>query len=627
MATRFYLRDDASDLGAGALGAGNVAKLASPVRGSGLVASDAVATVAGPTGGVIVKKGGNSIYFTTKQLNAVALGGIITVNLWMEESNVAANAGPQCNFEVLNADGSYAYFWTGTEEGVELSAGGRTLHSWTFDPSNISLTQGQRLAFDIWFNDAGGNMVSGHTVDLGYNGSGAAADGDSWIEFPETIVEAGITVALGRAAETDTAQAITASVPAAPPAPETTRVARARVWGEASWTAAATGVFVIGTSQLDGPDTLGATAFDDVWGGPDDELTGLKRFEITQGRDSQLANMDAGSMTLDVRDPLGRYNPENPDSPIADEIPSRLHPVRLLAELNGVIYRLFVGWIRSVQWEPQGRRGMAQFECVDLFYRLSKERPTIAATGPTTTGVAIGLILDAIDYTDPALRSLSTTGHAIPNFSADGLVTGLQLIEGLLDADRGLFYIVGGVAVFESTSDRAARAPSGEIADKLRKATPGVSADSVIARQSVTRVGGVRQTYEDAAVALAWGSAESDAGDITTPYLTNDAEALSLATYIVNSQKTPIAPVREVRITNDDEELLEHILARVPGDRMTLSESHQGGGMRDDYYIERRTITGEESLFTASWIVSKSAGGAAFIVGVSALDGTDTLAF
>lgn len=191
-ATRFYLRDDTSELGASILGAGTVAKLASTTRGSGLIASDATATVLGPTTGQRIKKTSNSVYFVTEPLNAVSLGGVISVNLWMDENGAAANAGAQLNIEVLNQNGSVASFWTSSEKGTELPVAGRTAQSWTFDPAGLSLTQGQRLAFEVFFNDAGGTMAAGQTVTLGYSGSGAAADGDSWVELPETITLASV---------------------------------------------------------------------------------------------------------------------------------------------------------------------------------------------------------------------------------------------------------------------------------------------------------------------------------------------------------------------------------------------------------------------------------------------------
>ena len=94
-------------------------------------------------------------------------------------------------------------------------------------------------------------------------------------------------------------------------------------------------------------------------------------------------------------------------------------------------------------------------------------RPIIAATGPTTTGAAIGIILDSVGWTEPGMRSLDV-GDAIPDFSADGTKTALELIEELLVAERGILFVNGsGVVVYRSRNARASQASLATISDEF----------------------------------------------------------------------------------------------------------------------------------------------------------------
>jgi hypothetical protein len=409
----------------------------------------------------------------------------------------------------------------------------------------------------------------------------------------------------------------------APPPPSTAggTTPKPQIIAEVAWGSYPLGEFVLDVSAIGGSDTLGVSPYDTTFGGPYDQLK-LKSFRITQGKSAKLAQMEAGGATLDVRDPDGLLNPENPLSPLATQLDDRLHPVRVTGIYN-VAYPLFYGWVRSVQWEPSGRRGISQLECVDLFYLLDRVKPIIAATGPTTTGAAIGKILDFIQWIDPNLRSLSI-GDLIPNFVADGKKTGLQLIADLLEAERGLFFHRGdAVAVYESRLVRAARTSIDAVVDTMTMARPGLDVDRIVTKATVTRTGGLPQVFENTPATTKWQTSEGD--EIETPYLNNDTDAMGLAEYIVSSKKDPRSNVRDVEITNADPDLLVTMLARQPGERVSLSEAR--GGMAGDFHIERRELTGDGTSYKASWVVSRASEGVPFTLDTSTLDGTDVLVF
>lgn len=188
MATRLYLRDSASPRNGSALGA-NLYKYAGIEPGDSAVVSDALATVAGPTGGLLFRNGGLVTYWISQPFaKDIVLGANGTVaNLWMDESNAAANASAYFAFDVLAADNSYAGFWFQVVNGAELPVAGRAAQNWSFDPPARTLTKGQSLIFSIWIKDATAlTMAAGHTCSFSFNGP-SGADGDSWFEFPEDI--------------------------------------------------------------------------------------------------------------------------------------------------------------------------------------------------------------------------------------------------------------------------------------------------------------------------------------------------------------------------------------------------------------------------------------------------------
>lgn len=154
-----------------------------------MVVADALATVAGPTSGLIFRSGGLITYWISQPVAApITLGADGTIaNLWMDESNALANASAYFAFDILNANNSYGGFWFQIVNGAELPVAGRAAQNWSMDPGPILLGRGQSLICSVWIKDATAlTMAAGHTCSFSFNGS-AGADGDSWFEFPENI--------------------------------------------------------------------------------------------------------------------------------------------------------------------------------------------------------------------------------------------------------------------------------------------------------------------------------------------------------------------------------------------------------------------------------------------------------
>ena len=376
------------------------------------------------------------------------------------------------------------------------------------------------------------------------------------------------------------------------------------------WNAYNVGLLSFDHSLFDGPEVFGISPMDTIFGGTYDDVSArLKRATTARGRSNNLDVMLAGDATFDLRDPDGIFNPENVSGPLYGILEDRLHPVRWEGMTAGSSYSgLFTGWASRFTWQPNGRKGITQVECVDASYWLERVNPIIVGTGPTTTGAAIGLILDAAGLTDMAMRDLDA-GDAIPDFYADGSKTGLQLIQELLEAERGVFFIAGtGKATFRSRIARLVKTSVFTLADRMRAMASGVDFDSAKTRVRVSRVdglGAITYTAEAASTGGDWQRiGYNDLPEIQTTYLASDAQADMLAAWILPQVSSPSPPLYGVEIDNRDLDLLQQILTRELVDKITATAVK--GGTAGDYHIDRIEHNYESGKHSVSWLCSRA---------------------
>jgi len=117
---------------------------------------------------------------------AVTIAGNITFNLYALESNAAANATVAVSVSKYTGNDELAPFLTssfGTELGTSVG-----LCNWTGSPTSTALAAGDRIVFCVLITNATAQtMGGGFTVTLDYAGLTAAANGDAFITFTETI--------------------------------------------------------------------------------------------------------------------------------------------------------------------------------------------------------------------------------------------------------------------------------------------------------------------------------------------------------------------------------------------------------------------------------------------------------
>lgn len=375
-----------------------------------------------------------------------------------------------------------------------------------------------------------------------------------------------------------------------------------------AWQAYNVGTLTFDFSTFDGPDRFGVSIADASFDGPYDDVSArADRMLIQGGRSNTFEVMQGGTATVDLRDPDGLYNPNNPSSPLHDLLGDRLHPVQIIGGQtpSDSGHYLFYGWVRRLEWEPQGRRGITQLECVDFFYMLERIKPVIPSTGPTTTGAAIELVIAATLLADPGLYADVDAGDTIPDFSADGTLTGRELIEGLLAAERGTIYVREGVFRYRSRINRLLEPTLATIENEMHALGSGVDLDTPRSKVTVKRT---QNDYEAVAVAddditALVGVAETR---IETAYLSSDAAADDLAAWVLLAAQEPQRPLYNLGLDDRTAEQYTQLLTYGLGHRVAVTEDR--GNTTGDFYIEHVTheITARPRRHRCSWLLASA---------------------
>lgn len=347
-----------------------------------------------------------------------------------------------------------------------------------------------------------------------------------------------------------------------------------------------------------------------------DDLSGTGRymcqaFTITR----KMGDNHIGETKVDLvlNDVLpGRYNPKNTASALYGSI-RPMRPCKVQGSVDGVTYRdLAYAWLEEGEDDPEIGVNQARFQFRDVTLLLERaEGIIIAATGQTTVGAAIGLILNAIGW-DAGLRSLQT-GDVIPNFSADGSRNGLQLIEDLLKVDLGYFYHSRqNIVTYVDRYEPGRRASVGTF-QSAKAAIPGVSLSTVKNRATGQKEGSTDQTYSDATSITEFGY--GDHSKVESPYFRDDNQALSWAKWQVIQTKDPGSPFWAFDVSEGPTGYLDAILQAEFLDKATISTA---GLVNQTFTIKDMThYAGSGQLHRTSWVLAEIPGTVPALVGVA----------
>lgn len=328
------------------------------------------------------------------------------------------------------------------------------------------------------------------------------------------------------------------------------------------WQDSPAGIFVLDGSLLNSTDVLaglGAEQFTGTYDNVSTDVSDGPRIRI--GRDSALATFPASSCEFTLQRPgyPDFYNPNAiaGQSPLAALTPGfePMRPVRVRVTQSGTTTQIWYGYIRSATWDSEGQRCRIQAE--DLFLWLSRVRPTftaaeIAAAGVTNAATAIGFILTESGFTNTTLRDLGESGKRGINLTLAEQTTpdktALQLIGEVLEADRGAFWIQGGVATYRARTYKYERNSLASVQSEALRIGSGLDLDRIINRQTVTKTGSTPQQAQDISSQQRYGLA--DGTSIESDYLASDSDALQLANFILDATASPAPPI-SLTLDND----------------------------------------------------------------------------
>jgi len=131
----------------------------------------------------------------TKQLTAFTLTGLAQANLRALASTAASGISMRCEVAVVNSDGSSPTVWATwciDGSGTNIGELGTSEAASTANVSgdDLSVIDGQRLRIRLYLEDSANlAMQASKTATFFYNGTSAAASGDSYITFAQTLAE------------------------------------------------------------------------------------------------------------------------------------------------------------------------------------------------------------------------------------------------------------------------------------------------------------------------------------------------------------------------------------------------------------------------------------------------------
>ncbi len=292
------------------------------------------------------------------------------------------------------------------------------------------------------------------------------------------------------------------------------------------------------------------------------------------------------------------------------------HGVRTLLQFGGSIDALFAGGDGGLG----GNHGLDGNMAHLLLIHNNAPQPTQSAQLGTPTfdvipqeaaGLQIHSILDGVGWPSTALRSIDSGSAEMASISFD---TGAEILSTVLQiaetSERGRFFAdAAGTLTFEAATTVAAKVSQATFGDSPLEVqyaalqTRHDDADiwnQVVVTHDINGVTAATQYREDSTSISSYGPRllSVDVNLIAT------ADAAALASTLLATYKDPTTrPVQmELRATEDEAKLAQ-ILARQPGDRITIRRRPPGGGvLQFESIIEGLTIETEPSgLWRATW--------------------------
>jgi hypothetical protein len=275
------------------------------------------------------------------------------------------------------------------------------------------------------------------------------------------------------------------------------------------------------------------------------EIT-VQSVDFFRGKRTVLDSIAPGRCTIIAQDTTRAFDPYNEDSVYYDETDDTpgLSPLRQIKiSRNATV--VFRGRVVDFTYDYVGPRQIPLVTIIaadDLFILANTP---LAAFTPTeqSSSARLSAILDRPEVGYGALRDIGTGTTTLGAYPISEGTIALDYLRKIDAAERGRIFLrpSDGDLVFEPRIGNTLSAPVVEFADDgsgvpYREVYVEFSVDTVLNRVTVQRTGGTAQTATDSAsIALYFTQAET----ITDSLLSSDAQALTLADYLLSGEPEP----------------------------------------------------------------------------------------
>lgn len=311
-----------------------------------------------------------------------------------------------------------------------------------------------------------------------------------------------------------------------------------------------------------------------------DGAMGGSPISIKRGRQGELGRIEAGGISLMLDNGARKYDPEYASSPYYPNV-RPMTRCRLRATWSSVTYTLFTGYVSA--WAPAypgGQVAVVRVSASDAMNAIA--RATVSYTGNEFINWAILTVLTLIgwpaaDWVYDGAQSQVPSGSYLNQ-------NPLQLIQQLVEAENGLFFIQGdGKGRFQDRHWRIRNSTSaatfGNGAGELPYVDATLSYDEQLIYNDVqvTRAGGALQEAIDTASQASYGPRVLPRPGVL---LGTDNEALGLAQWLLLNYSQPTLRVPQIVLNGDlaPTTLCPQILGRDISDKITVKVRPPGGG-------------------------------------------------
>lgn len=391
----------------------------------------------------------------------------------------------------------------------------------------------------------------------------------------------------------------------------------------------------------------------------------VKSIDIKRGRQFELDEIVASSCSITLDNSDRRFDPTFTASPFYPFVTPMRH-IQISATWNSVTYNVFTGYVE--RWPFAVSRpdyNETSITCTDAFGILAQA--TVTGTfAQKASGARISDLLAAASWITTSspgswtlgvsqlgsttklgvvtpLQTLDTGQTQIPaaTWALTDAKTALSAIQDAASSELGVFFIDGsGYAIFHDRQHRLKlTTPSVTFTDASTSASrlnyetiaPSYDLDHLYNDVQVTRNGGTTQQVTDAT------SITSNLRHSLpeAPYLTTDAEALSMATYLLATHKNPAIRFDSLSVlAHLDDNAWPHVLGREISDRVSVEMTPSAipsvttQQIVQPCYVEAVSHKIEPPVqWTTTYQLSPVLTASAWVLGVSALGASTTLVY